>query len=220
MNIEELRTIRKNIECKFIGQEEAVKNLFNNIINNQILAKNDELRSGQRSIIFLDGPSGTGKTAITKTIAQEIGSISCVSTSITNYSAAGYVVGDLIDVLTSLLEKSEGDLKKAERGIVIFDEFDKIAYSRSGGLENAIQAAMLEGKISTDKTVDMELNRLYNIMLISSNNKDIVFNIFQDFIQIIKNNSINEIGIYSNIAEQINEYLKNNGPFPKINDYK
>ena len=41
-------------------------------------------------------------------------------------------------------------------------------------LEKAKEAAMLEGKISNTKTVNDELNRLYNIMLVNSDNKEIV----------------------------------------------
>lgn len=52
----------------------------------------DKIPDGQRSIIFLDGPTGTGKTTITREITDKLG-IPFVSTSVTNYSATGQVGG-------------------------------------------------------------------------------------------------------------------------------
>ncbi len=152
--------ILDEIKGKFIGQEEAAEDLFYNIVNNQQLADMENIPDGQRSIIFVDGPTGTGKTAITREITDKLG-IPFVSTSVTNYSATGYVGGNITDVLKELLKKADGDLEKAQRGIVVFDEFDKIAYSRSGGLEmkRAVQQQLLDflggGKynIHTSKTL-------------------------------------------------------------------
>lgn len=133
------------IQRKFIGQEVAAEGLFYNIINNQLLAEMEDIPDGQRSIIFIDGPTGTGKTAITREITEKLG-IPFTSSSVTNYSSTGYVGGDITDVLKELYRKTDGDLEKAQRGIIVFDEFDKIAYSRSGGLEmkKAVQQQLLD----------------------------------------------------------------------------
>lgn len=144
-NADSIWLILDEIQKKFIGQEEAVEGLFYNIVNNQQLAQNEEMPDGQRSIIFLDGPTGTGKTAINREITEKLG-IPFTATSVTNYSSTGYVGGDITDVLKELYKKANGDIEKAQRGIVIFDEFDKIAYSRSGGLEmkRAVQQQLLD----------------------------------------------------------------------------
>lgn len=133
------------IQRKFIGQEVAAEGLFYNIINNQLLAEMEGIPDGQRSIIFIDGPTGTGKTAITREITEKLG-IPFTSSSVTNYSSTGYVGGDITDILKELYRKADGDLEKAQRGIIVFDEFDKIAYSRSGGLEmkKAVQQQLLD----------------------------------------------------------------------------
>ena len=133
------------IQRKFIGQEVAAEGLFYNIINNQLLAEMEDIPDGQRSIIFIDGPTGTGKTAITREITEKLG-IPFTSSSVTNYSSTGYVGGDITDVLKELYRKADGDLEKSQRGIIVFDEFDKIAYSRSGGLEmkKAVQQQLLD----------------------------------------------------------------------------
>ena len=135
----------EEIKEKFIGQETVAEELFYNIVNNQQLAEMDDIPDGQRAIIFMDGPTGTGKTAITKEITKKLG-IPFVSTSITNYSSTGYVGGDLTDILRDLYIQADGDLEKAQRGIVVLDEFDKISYSGSGGLEmkRAVQQQLLD----------------------------------------------------------------------------
>ena len=142
---EDVWGILDEIQKKFIGQEMAVEGLFYNIVNNQQLADMKQLPDGQRSIIFLDGPTGTGKTAITREITEKLG-IPFTSSSVTNYSSTGYVGADITDTLKELLKRSNGDIRKAERGIIVFDEFDKIAYSRSGGLEmkKAVQQQLLD----------------------------------------------------------------------------
>lgn len=142
---EDVWNILDDIQKKFIGQESVSADLFYNIINNQRLVSKDNINDGERSIIFLDGPTGTGKTAITREITKRL-DIPFTSTSLTNYSSVGYVGGDLTDTLKDLLKKADGDLEKAERGIIIFDEFDKIAYTRDGGLamKKAVQQQLLD----------------------------------------------------------------------------
>lgn len=83
----------------------------------------------------------------------------------------------------------------------------------------AKEAAMLEGKISSNKTVDDELNRLYNIMLVNSENKNIVTLIYKDFLKLLKENNV-EDNNYIYLAEGINNYLQNYAEFPFLSDYK
>ena len=146
LDSEELWSILDEIKAKFIGQERAVEDLFYNIVNNQDLATEDDTFDGERSIIFLDGPTGTGKTAITREITEKL-DIPFTATSIVNYSSTGYVGGNITDTLSELYKKSKGNLKKAERGIIVLDEFDKIIYDRkNGGLEmkKAVQQQLLD----------------------------------------------------------------------------
>ena len=132
----------EDIKDKFVGQEECAEELFCNIVLNQQLSLTEEANG--RSIIFIDGPTGTGKTAITKEITRTL-NLPCVSTSITNYSASGYVGGDLTDLLYQLFDLAEGNPFFAERGIIILDEFDKISY-KSNDLEmkKAVQHQLLD----------------------------------------------------------------------------
>ena len=144
-NSDDIWPLLDEIKQKFVGQEQTVEQLYYNIINNQQLVRASDELGSQRSIIFLDGSTGTGKTAITREITKKI-EVPLVTTSIANYSSAGYVGGNLTDILVELYEKSGGDLKRAESGVVILDEFDKIAYSQSDGLimKQSIQHDLLD----------------------------------------------------------------------------
>lgn len=85
--------------------------------------------------------------------------------------------------------------------------------------EKAEEAAMLEGRISSKKTIVDELNRLYNIMLINSDNKDKVLIIYKDYLNIIRNNYNNEdIHKYFNIIDGINRYFQGIDNFPFISN--
>lgn len=173
-NPENIKKMLASIEQKFIGQENAAKLLFFNIIKNQKLASIPNIPSGTRSIMFIDGPSGTGKTAITKDITDNLG-LPFVATSITNYSASGYVGGNITDILKELYVKSGGDLSKAERGIVVLDELDKIVNNSSRDLtmKTAVQHQLLDflggGKytIEVDKgqTVEFDTSKLTFVCL-------------------------------------------------------
>jgi len=89
-------------------------------------------------------------------------------------------------------------------------------------IEKAREAAMLEGRISTSKNIINELNRLYNIMLVNSDSKDIVSLVYRDFIKVIKDNkdNIDEISSYYSMIYQINDYIMGHSDFPFIDDYQ
>jgi ATP-dependent Clp protease ATP-binding subunit ClpX len=105
--------------------------------------------------MLLLGPTGCGKTMMVSKIAEylDLPFAICDATSITE---AGYVGDDVESILLRLLSASDGDVKKAERGIVYIDEIDKIArkgestsISRDVSGEGVQQALlkMIEGSI-------------------------------------------------------------------------
>lgn len=97
----------------------------------------------------------------------------------------------------------------------IVNKYSQISFER------AKEAAMLEGKISSSKTVNDELNRLYNIMLVNSDNKEIVTIVYKDFLEVLKNSNIEEDrDNYINLVDEINAYLQNNAEFPLLSDYQ
>ena len=97
----------------------------------------------------------------------------------------------------------------------IVNKYSQISFER------AKEAAMLEGKISSPKTVNDELNRLYNIMLVNSDNKEMVTIVYKDFLEVLKNSNIEEDrDNYINLVDGINDYLQNNAEFPFLSDYQ
>ena len=81
-----------------------------------------------KSNILLIGSSGTGKTLLASTLAKIVGVPFAVADA-TTLTQAGYVGDDVENILVRLLDVANGDISKAEWGIVYIDEVDKIARS-------------------------------------------------------------------------------------------
>ena len=80
----------------------------------------------EKSNILLIGPTGTGKTLLARTLAKCLDVPFSISDA-TTLTEAGYVGEDVENVLLRLIQAADGDIARAERGIVYIDEIDKIA---------------------------------------------------------------------------------------------
>jgi ATP-dependent Clp protease ATP-binding subunit ClpX len=78
--------------------------------------------------VLLSGPTGVGKTYLIKLIAQRLG-VPFVKGDATKFSETGYVGGDVEDLIRDLVRQANGDIERAQYGIVYVDEIDKIAAS-------------------------------------------------------------------------------------------
>jgi ATP-dependent Clp protease ATP-binding subunit ClpX len=80
----------------------------------------------EKSNVLMLGPTGCGKTMMAKKVAEflDIPFAICDATGLTE---AGYVGDDIESILTRLIAQADGDIEKAQRGIVYIDEIDKIA---------------------------------------------------------------------------------------------
>jgi len=79
-----------------------------------------------KSNILLIGPTGSGKTLMAQTIARVLNVPIAISDA-TSLTEAGYVGEDVENILTKLLQAADGDVERAQQGIVFIDEVDKIA---------------------------------------------------------------------------------------------
>jgi len=76
--------------------------------------------------VLLIGPTGSGKTLMAQTIARVL-NVPIAIADATSLTEAGYVGEDVENILTKLLQAADGDVQKAQRGIVFIDEIDKIS---------------------------------------------------------------------------------------------
>ncbi len=80
----------------------------------------------EKSNVLLLGPTGVGKTALAQTLAKTL-NVPFAIADATTLTEAGYVGEDVENILLRLLQAAEGNVERAERGIIYVDEIDKIA---------------------------------------------------------------------------------------------
>ena len=126
------KEIKKVLDDYVIGQDEAKKILsvavYNHYkrINHEEKTKNkeDEVEI-QKSNILLLGPTGCGKTLLASTLARIL-NVPFAIADATTLTEAGYVGEDVENILLKLIQAADGDIEKAEKGIIYIDEIDKI----------------------------------------------------------------------------------------------
>lgn len=102
-----------------ICQDDQIRAIAASIAKNQRI-KDPELKDN----LLICGPTGVGKSEIFRCISKELG-IPVTFEDSTEYTAAGYVGKSVSDMLYNLFLSADGDVRKAERGIIIIDEIDK-----------------------------------------------------------------------------------------------
>jgi ATP-dependent Clp protease ATP-binding subunit ClpX len=128
--------IKKHLDQYVIGQEEtkrilsvAVYNHYKRLVHNTLGCSFGS--NLEKSNIIITGPTGSGKTLLVRSIAEML-DVPYYIQDCTKITASGYVGSDVEDCIAGLLRACNYNVKKAERGIVMLDEIDKVAKMSAG----------------------------------------------------------------------------------------
>ena len=123
------KEINQSLNEFIIGQDEAKKTLSVAVYNHyKRIYKGEQVDSDleiQKSNVLLLGPTGSGKTLLAQTLAKTL-NVPFAIADATTLTEAGYVGEDVENILLTLIQAADYDIKKAERGIIYIDEIDKI----------------------------------------------------------------------------------------------
>ena len=120
--------IKEFLDEYVIGQEEAKKVLSVAVYNHykRIMRKaDDDDVELQKSNILVIGPTGCGKTYLAQTLAKLLNMPFAIADA-TTLTEAGYVGEDVENILLKLIQAADGDVERAQYGIIYIDEIDKI----------------------------------------------------------------------------------------------
>ena len=143
----DIKEVYKKVLEVIKGQDEHVKSILASIMWNQRLNESNQSKENiakNKHNILMMGNTGVGKTEIIRQISANT-NIPMVVVDATEYTESGYVGKNIEDMLIQLYRKSDKRINKAESGILVIDEFDKLAKrdDRSSVNKEGVQQALL-----------------------------------------------------------------------------
>ena len=127
INLLKPEEIKDFLDEYVIGQDEAKKVLSVAVYNHykRIMAQKDLGVELNKSNILMLGPTGCGKTLLAQTLAKIL-NVPFAIADATALTEAGYVGEDVENILLKIIQAADGDVERAEYGIIYIDEIDKI----------------------------------------------------------------------------------------------
>lgn len=127
INLLKPEEIKNFLDDYVIGQDEAKKVLSVAVYNHykRIMAEKDLGVELHKSNILMLGPTGCGKTLLAQTLAKVL-NVPFAIADATALTEAGYVGEDVENILLKIIQAADGDIERAEYGIIYIDEIDKI----------------------------------------------------------------------------------------------
>src|SRR5580658_9328348 len=121
--------VKSFLDDYVIGQDQTKKKLAVAVYNHYKRVQMNRLRNNEvelaKSNILLIGPTGSGKTLLAQTLAKML-DVPFAIVDATTLTEAGYVGEDVENIILKLLQAAEGDVTRAQQGIIYVDEIDKI----------------------------------------------------------------------------------------------
>ena len=123
--------LKERLDQYVVGQHSAKKKLAVAVYNHYKRVFMNKQRGNsdvelQKSNILLVGPTGTGKTLLAQTLARIL-DVPFAIADATTLTEAGYVGEDVENIILKLLQSADGDVQRAQQGIIYIDEIDKLS---------------------------------------------------------------------------------------------